>query len=222
MLRELSLSLSSEPYSVVVLPEPVGPVTSRMPCGRAIRSSSRAAQFVVHAELGEIELAGLLVEQAQHDTLAAPGRNRRHAHVDRASGDAQADAAVLRQARLGDVELGHDLDAADHRAGDRLLRRQHFAQHAVDAKAHDEAILVRLDMDVGRAFLDRFGQQRVDQADDRRVVLAFEQVFRFRQFIGERLQIDALVEIADHRARVVALFVEIAQQAFEFGSRRAC
>ena len=38
MLRLLSLSCSSDPYNVVLLPEPVGPVTSRIPCGRSIVS----------------------------------------------------------------------------------------------------------------------------------------------------------------------------------------
>ncbi len=171
-----------------------------------------------HAQLGKIELAGLLVEQAQHHAFAAPGRNRRHAHVDRAAGHAQADAAILRQAPLGDVELGHDLDAADHRARDRLLRTEHFTQHAVDAETHHEAILVWLDVDVGRAFLDRLGEQRVDEADDRRIVVGFEQILRFGQLVGQRGQVEPLVQIGNHRARIVALLVQLAQQALESGS----
>ncbi len=34
MLRSGELILARQAYSVVVLPEPVGPVTSMMPCGR--------------------------------------------------------------------------------------------------------------------------------------------------------------------------------------------
>ena len=105
MLRVLSFSRSSAAYSVVVLPEPVGPVTSRMPCGLWISSSISACGARVHAERVEVEPPGLLVEQTQHHALAVPGRNGRDAHVDRAAGDAQADAPVLRQALLGDVEL---------------------------------------------------------------------------------------------------------------------
>ena len=41
MLRLRSLSRVSPAYRVVVLPEPVGPVTSRMPCGRWIRRIKR-------------------------------------------------------------------------------------------------------------------------------------------------------------------------------------
>ena len=101
----LSLRRSSAAYSVVVLPEPVGPVTSRMPCGLWISSSMSCCVSVAHAERVQVEPAGLLVEQTQHHALAVAGRDGRDAHVDRAAGDAQADAAVLRQALLGDVEL---------------------------------------------------------------------------------------------------------------------
>jgi hypothetical protein len=72
--------------------------------------------------------------------------------------------------------------------GDALCGLQHFAQHAIDAEAHDEAALERFDVDVGRAFLDRFGQQRVDQADDRRVVSDSARSVGFRQLVGERLR----------------------------------
>jgi hypothetical protein len=93
--------------------------------------------------------------------------------------------------------------------------REHFAQHAVDAEAHDQAVLERLDVDVARAFLDRLGQQRVDQTDDRRVVFGFGQVLGLRQLVGQRLEVEIVVEVGDHRARVAALLVERAQQAFE-------
>ena len=59
--------------------------------------------------------AALLVEQTQHDALAAQRRHRRHAHVHLAVLQPQPDAPVLRNAPLGDVELGHDLEAADDR-----------------------------------------------------------------------------------------------------------
>ncbi len=53
--------------------------------------------------------------------------NRGHAHIDRAAGDLQADAAVLRQALLGDVEFRHDLDARDDQWRDGSPRLEHFA-----------------------------------------------------------------------------------------------
>ena len=88
----------------------------------------------------------------------------------------QADAAVLGQALLGDIELGHDLDARDDQRRHGALGLQHLAQHAVDAEAHDQAVLERLDMDVRGVFLHRLGEHRVDEPDDRRVVVGFQQV----------------------------------------------
>ena len=35
-------------------------------------------------------------------------------------------------------------------------------------------------MDIGSVFLDRLGNQGVDKADDRGIIVTFEQVFRFR------------------------------------------
>ena len=106
----------------------------------------------------------------------------------------QADAPVLRQALLGDVELRHDLDARDHQRRDRALGLQHLAQHAVDAEAHDQAVLERLDVDVGGVLLDRLGEHGVDQADDRRIVVAVEQVGLLGQFLRQMRQVGGVVE----------------------------
>jgi len=100
--------------------------------------------------------------------------------------DAQRHASVLRHAALGDVELRHHLDAADEQRRERARRLEHVAQHAVDPEADDEALLLRLDMHVGRAFLHRFEQQRVDQPDDRRVVAGIEQIVDAGRAVGER------------------------------------
>ena len=53
-----------------------------------------------------------------------------------------------------------------------------LAQHAVDAVADAQEVLLRLEVDVGGAALDRVGEQRRDQAHHRlRVLVA----------VGERL-----------------------------------
>ena len=70
MLTEPRGSRDSAAYSVVVLPEPVGPVTSTMPCGSRISRSIGRARGLAHAEHGQVEARGLLVEQAQHHALA--------------------------------------------------------------------------------------------------------------------------------------------------------
>ena len=111
-----------------------------------------------------------------------------HAQVELLALHAHHDAAVLRQATLGDVELGHDLDARDHRGGQVGGRRFGFLEHAVDAVAHLQAVLERFDVDVGGAHLDRALDDQVDQADDRR-------------FGGEVAQVLDVVLVAGARRR---------------------
>ena len=123
-----------------------------------------------HAQAFERELRFGLVEQAQHGALAVRRGQRRDAHVDGAAADAQRDAAVLRQPALGDVELGHDLQARDQRRVQGAVGLHDLAQRAVDAKAHRARALVGLDVDVAGAVLGGLREQGVQHADDRRVV----------------------------------------------------
>ena len=54
--------------------------------------------------------------------------------------------------------------------------RLRLVQLAVDAVADDDLLLARLDVDIAGALLDRVEQQRVDPADDRRLVGDVEDV----------------------------------------------
>ena len=67
------------------------------------------AVAVGHAEVLDAEDRVAAVEDAEHDRLAVDHRDDRHADVDLAAGDLELDAAVLRQALLGDVEVAEDL-----------------------------------------------------------------------------------------------------------------
>ena len=51
-----------------------------------------------------------------------------------------------------------------------LGRAHDLVQHAVDAEPDPQVVLGRLDVDVGRAVLDRLGDEQVDELDDRRVL----------------------------------------------------
>ena len=218
MLRVLSLRRSSAAYSVVVLPEPVGPVTSRMPCGLWISSSicccvrwrpcrgSRAPGGRPACRAGAAPRARR--GRREWSRRARPPRGRRP----------QADAAVLRQALLGDVEPRHDLDARDHQRRHRALGLQHLAQHAVDAEAHHQAVLERLDVDVGGVLADRLGQHGVDQADDRRVVIALEQVGLLGQVLGQVRQVGGVLEAPHRLHRVGAGLIGLLQQASKSSS----
>ena len=90
------------------------------------------------------------------------------ADVDVLAAEADADAAVHREALLGDVEVGHDLDAGDDRALEavQLRRHVHLVQHAVDAVADAQLRLLRLDVDVRRALAIGLGDDPVHELDD--------------------------------------------------------
>ena len=122
----------------------------------AVRQANQLAEAIVqvrlHAERFERELHPALVEETHHDAFAVEHRDDRNADVDLAAGDAELDAAVLRQPLLGDVEPGHDLEPADDRGLEAvdLGRHRLRVQHAVDAVADLDARGLRLDVDVAR------------------------------------------------------------------------
>ena len=118
----------------------------------------------------EIERQVALVENSEHDLLAEQRGQRRHAEVDDLVAHLQLDAAVLRHASLGDVELRHDLEARDERRLELHRRLHHFLQRAVDAVANADLVLEALEVNVRRAALHGVGENGVDQLDDRRVL----------------------------------------------------
>ena len=140
-----------------------------MPCGRRISSSNVLAQLRLHAELFERKLHAALVEQPHDDPLAVQHGNDRDADVDLAAVHLKLDAAVLRQALLGDVQPGHDLQPADDgrlKSVD-LRRRGLLLQQAVDAVADLHARGLRLDVHVAGPRVDGLDEDFVDQVDDR-------------------------------------------------------
>jgi hypothetical protein len=102
-------------------------------------------------------------------------------------GEADLDAPVLRQPLLRDVELRHDLDARGDGVAELHRRRHDVVEDAVDAVADAQFLLVRLDVDVAGALLDRRHQHHVHQLDDRRLLA----------LPGERLGAD-LLEVLEH------------------------
>src|SRR5207302_4682710 len=81
---------------------------------------------------------------------------------------ANRDASVLRYTPLGDVHLRHDFEARDERRLDVLRHRHRLMENTVHAIADSKPAAIRLDMDIGSAFLDRLLNNRIGHADDRR------------------------------------------------------
>ena len=134
------------------------------------------ALVVLHPQAVEIHDHGLLVEDAEHHRLAVHAGQRDDADVDVAALDREPDAPVLGQATLGDVEVAHDLDARhdarDHPSGDG----RRGGEHPIHPEAHPHLGALRLEVDVRRTELDRLGDDRVHQLDDRRVLGGLAQV----------------------------------------------
>ena len=134
-----------------------------------------------------------------------PGRQRRDAHIDWPAADAQCDAPVLRQTLLGNIKRRHDLDARNQRRVQRTLWPHDVAQCAVDSEAHQRIRFERFDMDIGCAVARGLRQQRVDHADDRRVVLGFKQVLDVRNLLHHPRDVELAFDVADDLLRRATL-----------------
>src|SRR5262249_24994813 len=121
-----------------------------------------------HADAGQVEDHAALVQQTHADAFAVAHRDDGDADVDLASLDAHLDAPVLGQPLLGDVEAGHDLDAADDGGLEAVdLGRQVLdLQQAVDAVADAQGAFFVFDVDVAGPLVGRLDEDLVDQLDD--------------------------------------------------------
>ena len=129
-----------------------------------------------HAQRAKLQRARLLVEKSQHDALAMQRWHGGDADVHLTILEGEPDAAILRRAPFGDVEIRHHLETTDHRRRHAARRRRRFLKHTVHAIAHAERIGICLEMHVRCARLERFGKQHADEANDRRFIRERAQV----------------------------------------------
>src|SRR5215468_3470983 len=185
--------------------------------GQQIRFESDDFQFKVF----ELFVDLLLVEDADHRVFAVDRGHDRNAEVDAPALNAHAETPVLRDAALGDVEFGHDLDARD----DRLMMADVYGvarlvERAVDAVAHDHVGVSRLEVDVGGAFFERGEDDGVYELDDRRHLVAREavQVENLFALLGllDQRGAEALGRLLEDALRRVAL----AQNGLDRAPRR--
>ena len=171
-----------------------------------------------HAELGEVAHPGAAVEHAEHHALAVQGRRDRHAHVELAVGEPQADAAVLGQPPLRDVQPRHDLHAADDRGLVLARRVRDLLQHAVDAVPHAQPVRARLEMHIARPRPQRLEDQDVDELDYRGLVGEGAQIVDRLFFVGEHDEIAAAEVARLELGRRLRLGRE--DRSVDLGSRR--
>jgi hypothetical protein len=201
---------------VVVLPEPVGPVTSKMPCGRWISFNRRNSSCASMPRWRKSSRPSRL--SSSRSTTRSPWP----------VGRVETRTSTGRPATLSEIRpsCGRRFSAMSRWAmtltretssgPKRPWRLQGLAQHAVHPKPHQQPIFERFDVDIRSVFLDRPGQQRVDQTDDRRVIGAFQQILRLGQALRHLFEIHFIAEILHHPRRAVAVaFVAVLQHPLE-------
>ena len=121
----------------------------------AVRSPDGApdalAVGLAHAQAVEVHHHLALVEDAHDHGFAPHHRERGHAQVHVPALDRQPDTPVLGQALLGDVELGHDLDARNQPRDQMARDVGGVEDHAVDAEAHAHVRGARLEVNIRRS-----------------------------------------------------------------------
>src|SRR5258708_5865748 len=141
-----------------------------------------------HSKSAELVGQCLLVENAQHAVLSEDRWHDGYAEVHFAAFHAYLEATVLRDAPLGNVELGHDLDPRDDLLRHVVaLRRPNLAEHAVDSVFDHQPAAGGLEVNVAGTDLERVVERRVDQLHHRARVLADgleRQVFNLTRRIG--------------------------------------
>jgi hypothetical protein len=140
-------------YSEVDLPEPVGPVARMMPLGRWISlRTSRMSRSLKPSSVSPTKSACFCSRRRL--TLSPYTVGMVETRMSMSSPlNTDADAPIHGQTLLGDIQVGHDLDARDDRGLEAVQLRRHIdlVQDAVDAIADAQLLFHRLDMDVGCA-----------------------------------------------------------------------
>ncbi len=121
----------------------------------------------IERQVAEFLAERLLVENAKHGVFAVDRGHDRNAKIDEAALVANAEAAVLGDAALRDIELAHHLDARKDGGVPILRERLHgVLQDAVDAVLHDHFGVARFDVNVARAALEGRENHRIHEAND--------------------------------------------------------
>ena len=119
------------------------------------------------AESGETVRRARRVEEADHGLLMSVAQGeRRDPQVHHASIEAGRRATVLRAPSIGDVESRQHLEPTHHERRDVHRDAGHVVQDAVHAKADEQVVFLRFEMDVAGALVERVGDQPVERVHD--------------------------------------------------------
>ena len=176
--------------------------------GTAHQHFAKTAHHVLgHADRVEPAHARALVEQTHHNRLAVIGRQGGKAHVDGGVLQTHAETAVLRQALLGYVQPGHQLEPLRQRTADTLVGLGLGLQHAIDPYPDMQARLLRLYVHIRRPHLRGIFEHGLQQAHHRCAL---------QPRVGRELaKIDRVADVLLERARQAADFFGAPVQAVQ-------
>ena len=121
----------------------------------------------VERQVAEFLAESFFVEDAQDGVFAMNRRHDRNAEVHEAAFVTHAEAAVLRNATLGDIEFAHHFNARKNRGVPFLGERLHgVLQYAVNAVLDDHFGVARFDVDVARSAFEGGEDYGVHQTND--------------------------------------------------------
>ena len=172
-----------------------------MPCGCDSNCVEALQRVALHAHGFQREAAFAFVQQAQHRAFAVGAGQGGDPHINGALAQAQRNATVLRQAFSAMSKSAMIFKREMSAACKRAVGADHFAQRAIDAKAHTAVALIGFDVDVAGPVPRGLHQQGVEHADDGRVGRGFQQVFHGGQLLHHAAQIGFAFHLAHHQGR---------------------
>mmetsp|Transcript_23988 Transcript_23988/g.43904 ORF Transcript_23988/g.43904 Transcript_23988/m.43904 type:complete len:505 (+) Transcript_23988:8391-9905(+) len=128
------------------------------------------------AQVGQWQQPRRPVKDPQHDPLTIVAGQRTDPGVDGTPAKAKRDAAVLGQARFGDVQPRHHLEPGHHTPCRHVRAVHDLLQKSVDPHARPQPVFVGFDMQVRRAGRHRTAQQLVDQLDHGCIAFGLQKV----------------------------------------------
>ena len=169
----------------------------------------------IQSQMAKLLAHRFLVQHAEHGIFAMHCGHDGDAEVNQPPLVADPEAAVLGNAALGNVQLAHDLDAAEN--GGVVLAcdgRHGRLQHAVDAVLDDQRIVVGFDVNIGGAALESGEDGGIDQADDGADVFFAGQLLNGDVFIGvfvagEHVEGKTFAGLVEHALRLLGFFEQV-------------
>ena len=126
-----------------------------------------------------------LVQNPKDRVLAVNRRHDGDAEIDQASAIAHAEAAVLGNATLSDIQFRHHLDAGNKIGLELASQRRHgLLEHTVNAILHHHGIVSALNVNVARSSLQSGEDDRIHQPDHGADVVVLHQVLERQAFPG--------------------------------------